>query len=375
MGATTEKSVFPEKISPFLKEKMAALCAGGGAASADYRALYLQYVRQAAEDAVALEDNERHWEANVDVEMDGHRVKGVERLYRHSLVIEPTLVCASHCRYCLRAHYGMFTLSEDELKQAALFCGSKLVRDELREVLITGGDPLILPQRLGYLVDALMKYAPNVKTMRIATRLLSHDPRRIDNNIFEIFKHKPGIRFELATQINHPVELFPETIEKIVDISALGVKIYSQNVLLKGVNDDVETLAALYDRLRELHVEAHYLFHCLPMKGMHHLRPSLGKGIELVKRLLNSGRISGRIKPMFAAMTDIGKITLYEGTVLARKDNKVLLQSHYSYADRLRWNPNWKLPKTAAVDENGLLRMWYLDGSDDAASSREIPHA
>ena len=78
---------------------------------------------------------------------------------------------------------------------------------------------------------------------------------------------------------------------------------------------------------------------------------------------------------MFAAMTDIGKITLYEGTVLARKDNKVLLQSHYSYADRLRWNPNWKLPKTAAVDENGLLRMWYLDGSDDAASSREIPHA
>jgi len=260
----------------------------------------------------------------------------------------------------------MFTLSEDELKDVAKFCGAKSMRENLREVLITGGDPFVLPQRLHYLVESLLKYASNIKTMRIATRIITHDPKRIDNNIYEIFKNKPGIRFEMATQINHPVEFFPETIEKLENISKLGVTIYSQNVFLKGVNDDVAILAELYDRMRAFNVEPHYLFHCVPIKGMHHLRTSLDKGLKLIRQLVNSGMISGRVKPMYAVMTDIGKITLYEGTILEKNENnQILLQSDYKYDERLKWNPNWELPKTAEVGENGFLRIWYLDGCDD----------
>jgi lysine 2,3-aminomutase len=359
------KPVFPEKISPFLIDKMEEIRRKKGEGSADYTALLLQYKKLEFEDEIVPEDNKKHWEADVDVEIEGHKIKGIERLYKRSLVIEPTLVCATHCRYCLRAHYGMFTLSEAELKDVAKYCGSKTIRETLREVLITGGDPFILPQRLHYLVESIVKYAPNVKTMRIATRLITHDPNRIDNNIYAIFKNKSGIRFEMATQINHAVEFFPETIEKIRSISRLGVTIYSQNVLLKGVNDDAGVLAELYDKIREHGIEPHYLFHCVPMKGMRHLRTSLEKGLFLIRRLVNSGIISGRVKPIYAVMTDIGKITLYEGTILRRNDkNQVLLQSDYSYEDRIKWNPNWKLPKTSEVDKKGYLRMWYLDGSD-----------
>ena len=103
------------------------------------------------------------------------------------------------------------------------------------------------------------------------------------------------------------------------------------------------------------------------MRGMHHFRTTVEKGLRLIKELTNSGKISGRVKPMYALMTDIGKITLYDGTILAKnkKRNELLVQSSYTYEERLQNNPNWKLPETAEVDENGYLRMWYLDGDDN----------
>ena len=67
---------------------------------------------------------------------------------------------------------------------------------------------------------------------------------------------------------------------------------------------------------------------------------------------------------MYALMTDIGKITLYDGSIIEEKDNMLLVQSKYRYSDRILWNPNWILPQTAQVDEEGFLRVWYLDGDD-----------
>ncbi|MDD5006798.1 MAG: hypothetical protein PHU49_00145 [Syntrophorhabdaceae bacterium] len=360
-----QNEMFPEKIPPFLKNKMEAIRKEKGENSGDYKGIYLQYKKLGLENIPTKEENVKHWEADLDVELGGHKLRGVERLYRRNMVIEPTMICAARCRYCLRAGYDTFTLSESELTKIAQYCGSKELRDEVREVLITGGDPFIIPQRLGFFIESIARYAPNIKIARIATRLLTQDPARIGNNVIEIFKKKLDIRFEIATQINHPVEFFPETIERLKVFKEMGIAIYSQNVLLKGVNDDIATLVELYDKMRAFGIEAHYLFHCLPMKGMHHLRTSLAKGLELAKKLTNSGVISGRAKPMYAAMTDIGKITLYEGTILKRDShNRILLQSDYLYQERINWNPSWQLPKTAEVDENGYLLMWYLDGSD-----------
>jgi lysine 2,3-aminomutase len=288
----------------------------------------------------------------------------LERLYRRCLVIEPTLACIAHCRYCLRSMYPRHTLSEKELVEVARYCGGAANRDVLSEVLITGGDPLTIPRRVETLLDALIEHAPNVRVVRLATRVPTQDPGRIDDDTLRLFDGRPSLRFELATQINHPVEFFPESVAALHRVADLGVRIYAQNVLLKGVNDELSTLIELYDLMRQHGIEAHYLFHAVPLIGTHHLRTSLSRGFELASGLSSCGFVSGRAKPMFAAMTDIGKITLYEGCIVDRRGQEVLLQSHYRLAERVTWNPSWQLPANAEVDQEGRLRVWYLEGGE-----------
>ena len=355
---------FPEKLSGFLRQRLDELKKKYGEDSRQYQGLARQYIRQDLESLETKEQNIKHYEAAVNVSLRGQELHGLERLYCRTLVIETTLACVAHCRYCLRSNYPKNTLTEKQLIDVAKYCGSPRTRDYLNEVLITGGDPLLMPHRLDILLDALIEHAPNIQMVRIATRITTQDPERVDNNVLRIFQNKPTLRFDLATQINHPVELCQKTEIAFRKIMDLGVKVYSQNVLLKGVNDDIDTLTELYNKMRVNNIEAHYLFHCVPMHGIHHLRTSIAKGLELIKALVCSGKISGRVKPMYAAMTDIGKITFYDGVIVDHKDGNVLLQSNYSLADRMAWNPSWQLPKTAEVDENGQLRVWYVDGED-----------
>lgn len=359
-----EKDAFKEKITSFLKAKLDDLAASYGKESANYKGLALQYVKSNMEDIETEECNLKHYEAGLETQELAEAVPGIERLYKKTIVVEPTLICLAHCRYCLRSNYKKHTLTEKQLLEIAKYCGNETNRISLSEMLITGGDPLIVPQRLEVLLNALIEYAPNIKIIRIGTRVPGHDPKRIDESIIGLFKNKPTLRFEIATQINHPIEFSPEVQEAFKKISDLGVKIYAQNVLLKGVNDNITTLVELYNKMRENNIEAHYLFHCIPMIGIHHLRTSIEKGLDLIKELVCAGKISGRAKPMFAAMTDIGKITFYEGVIQKKENDRVLLQSNYRYVDRLKWNPSWLLPQTAEVDKNGLLRVWYIDGED-----------
>ena len=367
MAGLSKSGAFSEKVSPFLRLKIEEIKRTNGELSSEYLALFLQYFKLPKENEQYDESNNRHWEAdlNIQFEESTSSLRGFERLYRQSVVIEPTMICAAHCRYCLRANYEIFTLSETELKDIAIYCGSNAIKDDVSEVLISGGDPFIVPQKLSYLVESIIEYAPNVQRIRIGTRLPLHDPKRVDNNIFEIFnRNRKRVHFEIATQINHPVELFSEAIEKFRMLQDLGVTIYSQNVLLKGINDNIETLVKLYEKLRDLHIEAHYLFHSVPMRGMHHFRTSVQKGLELANQLTNSGVISGRIKPMYALMTDIGKITLYDGSIISKTNKELLIQSSYNFNERKLWNPSWLLPTTAKVDSKGNLQVYYLDGQD-----------
>lgn len=356
------KRLFRELTTPFLRDKLADLRLRLGDDSPGYQALARQYIRTENEDTETSEANLRHYEADVSLDGNGHAIPGVERLYRRTLVVEPTLACAAHCRYCIRANYPRHNLSERDLDEIARYCGSPAQRDDLREVLITGGDVLLVPDRVDYFLRSLIQHAPNIRIARIATRIPVQDPDRVDEKVLNIFRNKPSLRLELATQINHPVELFPEVCDAYQKIMNTGARVYAQNVLLRGVNDDVETLIELYDALRDLGVESHYLFHCVPLQGMAHLRTSLDEAVTLGRALCSSGRISGRAKPLVAAMTDVGKIVLYDGVIAARRDHRVLLRSEVALADRRRWNPNWRMPESAECDADGRLMVWYLDG-------------
>jgi len=356
--------VFPEKISRYLRKKLSMLVEESGTGSPAYQGLAVQYLRDDREETSYSEKNVKHYEAGFDPDVSSEIIPGLERLYRRCLVIEPTLACIAHCRYCLRSNYPRHTLTEEQIVEVARYCGNDENREFLNEILITGGDPLLIPKRVELLLNSLIEYASNITIIRLATRVPSQDPGRVDDDVLRLFQNKPSLRFELATQINHPVEFFPEVIEAFGKIKQLGVKIYAQNVLLKGVNNNLATILALYDRMRLHDIEAHYLFHPVPLLGTHHFRPTVASGLDLARSLTSCGFISGRAKPMFALMTDIGKITLYDGSIVDNRDGKLLLQSNYLFDERLQWNPSWKLPSTAEVDSDGYLRVWYLDGED-----------
>jgi lysine 2,3-aminomutase len=361
---------FRELITPFLRGKLADSLHRYGPDSDEYRALARQYIAAPEEQFPTEETNLRHYEADVSGAETGLPLRGIERLYKQTLVVEPTLSCAAHCRYCIRANYPRRDLNEDDLAEIARYCGNEANRHQLTEVLVTGGDPLLLPRRVAFFLDAIASQAPNIRVVRIATRLPFQAPALVNDDVMRLFDPRPNLRIELATQINHSVELFPEVADVLRRIRQRGVCIYAQNILLRGVNDRIDALVNLYDALRRLDIEAHYLFHCVPLAGIGHLRTGLDRLLELGTSLACDGALSGRAKPLLTVMTDIGKIVLYHGVVSRRDGRLVLLKSRYRLADRRRWNPGWVMPPTAEIDEDGYLRVWYLDGEEPAETTR-----
>ena len=374
--AGSKTGEFVELISPFLRRKLAELEERQGRDSAALRALELQYVKSTLEEVVAPRERRRHYESEIVLTHRGQALAGVERLYRRTVLLEPTTVCAAHCRWCLRGQYPVKTLTEDEIVNAARYFGEAAECAEVDEVLITGGDPLMSPKLLRRAISALQEFAPNIHTIRIGSRVPFQAPERINDELLSILTSLRHHKLEIGVNVNHPVEFWPESRAALARLRAAGAVLYNQHPLLKGVNDNLETLSALYAALRDNEVEAHYLFHAIPMRGMSHHRTSVRKGAELAMRLNASGEFSGRAKPRYALMTDIGKIVLYEGTIIRHRaaDNALLLRSGYRPEDRLRWNPSWRIPDSVEMDAEGFMCVWYQDG-DDTMPSLDTPAA
>jgi lysine 2,3-aminomutase len=353
-----------ELISPYLKKKIEESEQRFGRDSEIVRILKRQYLWDPKEEEIFDNEKKQHYEADIFFKYMGKELKGIERLYRQVIVINLTTACITNCRYCLRRFYQPIHLSNEELQGIAKFCGCESINSDIKEVLISGGDPFIIPIDLEKLIDLIEEYAPNVRIIRIGSRLPVQDPEKINKRLLSFLRPRKNIRFELGTQVNHASELFPEVKEAFKKLFDIDITIYNQSILLKGVNDNISALISLFDQLRDIGIENHYLFHAVPIKGTHHHRTSLEKGLKLIRELTNCGVISGRSNPMYTAMTDIGKIVLNDGVILEKKNGYVLLQSFYSYEDRKKWNPNWKLPELAVIDNNGYMRVWYFDGVD-----------
>jgi lysine 2,3-aminomutase len=361
VGKATDKREeykrYNERISPFLKKQI-------NKARTENRqdilkVLTTQFVFNKNETAISENEVTKHYDAAADFIFEGTQLFGVERLYKRQIVVDITLKCVAHCRHCLRRNYDPFILTNDDLSRIARFIGQSEVVKDVREILITGGDPFLVPKKLSHFLNELDKNAPSLEIVRVASRVPIHQPDWINDNILSILKKKYSFRVEMATQINHSIELFPEVREAYMKIRNCVSAIYNQTVLLKKINDTANDLVHLYDDLRSLGIESHYLFHCVPIGGIDWLRTSLVETMELADGILNSGMISGRAKPRVTFMTDIGKIALNESAIIRRDNDKVLLRSSYSLENRLKWNPSWKIPTSAIVEKNGMLSVWY----------------
>jgi lysine 2,3-aminomutase len=242
-------------------------------------------------------------------------IKGLVHRYPDRVLLKVVSVCAVYCRFCFRREsvgVGEAGLKSDEFEAALDYIRA---HEEIWEVVLTGGDPLTLsPRRLAEATQALAAI-PHVKILRWHTRLPVAAPERVTDAMARALTDGHDKTIYVALHANHPRELTPASRAACRRLIDRGVAMVSQSVLLKGVNDDVETLAALMRAFVEARIKPYYLHHGDLAPGTAHFRTTIAEGQALMSQL--RGRISGLAQPTY--VLDIpgahGKIPLGPGYV------------------------------------------------------------
>lgn len=231
--------------------------------------------------------------------------------------------CAVYCRHCFRRHFtGSSTgrLTEQELKEICSILRSK---PQVQEILLSGGDPLMSPDpELKRILEALSQVNPDY-IFRLATRIPVVQPQRITRELVDILASYGNMW--MVIHANHPREITAEFQKAISLITGRGIPVLNQAVLLKGVNDNADTLVELFRGLLKARVKPYYLFQGDLAAGTRHFRTSIDKGLILMDQI--RARLSGMGIPTYAV--DLpgggGKIPLNRGTVLGKEDGWYLL--------------------------------------------------
>jgi lysine 2,3-aminomutase len=222
-------------------------------------------------------------------------VEGIVHRYPDRVLLKLINACAVYCRFCFRREMvgpGRGALSRTKLAAALDYISRT---PEIWEVILTGGDPLLLPPRR--LKDVMERLAAidHVKVIRIHTRMPIADPERISEPMVGALR--PGKATFVVLHANHARELTEQARRACARIVDAGIPMLSQSVLLRGVNDDVETLGALMRALVECRIKPYYLHHPDLAPGTAHFRTSIGEGQALLRAL--HGRYSGLCQPHY----------------------------------------------------------------------------
>ncbi len=214
--------------------------------------------------------------------------------YRDRALLLTTLQCAAYCRHCTRKRIvgqrGL--LSAAELRSVVAYLQA---HPEVQDVLVSGGDPLVLEDTDLERVLAALRAVKSVRVLRVGTRLPAVLPMRITDDLAALLaRHAP---LYVSTHFNHPRELTPEARLACARLRRAGVPLANQTVLLAGVNDDAHTMEQLCRGLLEAGVRPYYLLQSDLTRGVEHLRTPLARGLEIMEWL--RGRVSGLAIPTF----------------------------------------------------------------------------
>ncbi|QQR37292.1 lysine-2,3-aminomutase-like protein [Devosia oryziradicis] len=224
-------------------------------------------------------------------------VEGIVHRYPDRVLLKAVHVCPVYCRFCFRREMvgpqGLGTLTAPELDAAVGYIAD---HREIWEVILTGGDPLVLSPRRLREIMARLAGIDHVKIVRFHTRVPVVEPERIDQDMVEALKAS-GKTTYLAVHANHPREFTAGARRAIARLADGGVALISQSVLLRGINDNVETLVELMRAFVENRVKPYYLHHPDLAPGTSHFRIGIDEGQALVTAL--RGRISGLAQPTY----------------------------------------------------------------------------
>jgi len=255
----------------------------------------------------------------------GHSpLPGLIRRYTDRALIIVTDICATYCRYCTRrrvAGRGAVSLSREQLDPMLDYLRR---HPEIRDVLLSGGDPLTLSTDKLEAIIAAVRSVPSVEIIRIGTRVPVTLPMRVTDALTDMLrKYHPLF---INTHFNHPVELTPEAAAACAMLADAGIPLANQTVLLRGINDDPPVMEALCRGLLRMRVRPYYLFQCDPVRGAGHFRTPLAVGLGIIEYL--RGRLGGLGIPTF--IVDVphgGKIPLLPQYIVATEAGETILRS------------------------------------------------
>ena len=242
--------------------------------------------------------------------------------YSNRVAFLATDICPMYCRHCFRRRFTgnmMGPASEKDIASAAEYISDK---PQIREMLLTGGDPLTLSDEvLDRMIGAFRKARPDL-IIRICTRYPVSQPSRIDEKLIAMFKHHNTAPFYLMTQFNHPREITEDAVRAVSLFVDAGIPALNQSVLLRGVNDNADVLEELCNRLLMIRVKPYYLFQGDMVSGTSDFRVPLRQGMEIEREL--RVRLSGLGMPNYVA--DLpdggGKVPLCGSYIIDQPDKE-----------------------------------------------------
>jgi len=261
---------------------------------------------------------------------DAHSpVPGLVHRYPDRVLMLVTTQCASYCRYCTRSRIvgdpSQTFRSADYEAQLEYISRTPQIRD----VLLSGGDPLTLsPRVLERLLKALREI-PHVEIIRIGSRVPVFIPQRITDDLCDLLQQFHPLWLNI--HVNHPNEITAELAEACDKLSRAGIPLGNQSVLLAGVNDDPYIQRRLVHDLVRMRVRPYYLYQCDLVAGAGHFRTPIGKGIEIIEAL--RGHTSGFAVPTYVvdAPGGGGKIPLNPNYIVSYSDHKVVLRNYEGF--------------------------------------------
>ncbi|ATO49213.1 lysine 2,3-aminomutase [Brevibacillus laterosporus] len=269
-------------------------------------------------------------------------VPGLTHRYPDRVLFLVTNQCSMYCRYCTRRRFsGQIGMGVPKKQLDACL---DYIRNtpEVRDVLLSGGDALLINDRVLEYVIKSLREIPHVEIIRIGTRAPVVFPQRITENLCEILKKYHPVW--LNTHFNHPKEITEEAKKACEMLSYAGVPLGNQSVILAGVNDDPYTMKQLMQDLVKIRVRPYYIYQCDLSEGIGHFRAPISKGLEIMEYL--RGHTSGYAVPTFVvdAPHGGGKIPVMPNYIISQSADKVILRNFEGVITAYPEPQNYKAP-------------------------------
>lgn len=279
---------------------------------------------------------------------DSHMpVPGLVHRYPDRVLFLVTDRCASYCRYCTRSRV-VSGVGEQHLQTQMEAAFAYLERTpEIRDVLLSGGDPLLFSDDKLDAILTRLRSIPHIQFVRIGSRIPIFLPQRITPALCNMLKkHHPLF---LSIHTNHPRELTTEVRDALARLADAGIPLGNQSVLLQGINDSVEVQKALVHKLLLCRVKPYYLYQCDLIQGSSHLRTSVAKGVEIIEGL--RGHTTGYAIPQFVidGPGGGGKIPINPNYVLSQTPETITLRNYEG--------ETFSYPEPSAIPANVLSKL------------------